>query len=222
MSYISPANRTQELLFLSSKAAFAPPAAIRGGVPVCWPQFSDLGPCAAAHGFARNSAFEVAERSADAVTMVLRDSEATRAQGFPHPFELTLRTSLGEGALRQELRVRNTGAAPLPFTAALHTYLRLEGDVAEAAVRGLTAVRYLDSLDQRREKVDGDSQVTFPGELDRVYLQAPDELTLVPNALPPPAEMNASEVVKAPMPLDGAREAAPRTLRVRKQGFADV
>lgn len=43
-----------ELLFVSAKAVFAPPKAIRGGVPVCWPQFSDMGPLGQ-HGFARNA-----------------------------------------------------------------------------------------------------------------------------------------------------------------------
>ena len=34
----------EELLFVSPKAVFAPPKAIRGGVPVCFPQFAMLGP----------------------------------------------------------------------------------------------------------------------------------------------------------------------------------
>lgn len=37
------------------KALFAPPKAIRGGIPICFPQFSDFGPLGQ-HGFARNKA----------------------------------------------------------------------------------------------------------------------------------------------------------------------
>ena len=49
----------QELLFLSSLAKFEPPTAIRGGIPVCWPQFGDMGPVKQQHGFARNLAWQV-------------------------------------------------------------------------------------------------------------------------------------------------------------------
>lgn len=34
----------EDLIFVSPKAVFAPPKAIRGGVPVCFPQFAMLGP----------------------------------------------------------------------------------------------------------------------------------------------------------------------------------
>jgi hypothetical protein len=34
----------EERIFVSPNAVFAPPKAIRGGVPVCWPQFAMLGP----------------------------------------------------------------------------------------------------------------------------------------------------------------------------------
>lgn len=59
---------------------FAPPKAIRGGIPLCFPQFSDFGPLGQ-HGFARNQEWAVAELAADAVTMTLKESDATLARG---------------------------------------------------------------------------------------------------------------------------------------------
>lgn len=36
-------DRGEELLFTSSKAIFRPPKAIRGGIPICFPQFGSSG-----------------------------------------------------------------------------------------------------------------------------------------------------------------------------------
>ncbi|CAI0454915.1 unnamed protein product [Linum tenue] len=46
-------ERREELLFMSSKAIWKPPKAIRGGLPVFFPQFGNLG-TSERNGFARN------------------------------------------------------------------------------------------------------------------------------------------------------------------------
>ncbi|XP_028069816.1 putative glucose-6-phosphate 1-epimerase isoform X3 [Camellia sinensis] len=46
-------DRSEELLFTSSKAIFKPPTAVRGGIPICFPQFGNRGSLEQ-HGFARN------------------------------------------------------------------------------------------------------------------------------------------------------------------------
>ncbi|XP_048132373.1 putative glucose-6-phosphate 1-epimerase isoform X3 [Rhodamnia argentea] len=43
----------EELLFISSKAIFKPPTPVRGGIPICFPQFGKRGSLEQ-HGFARN------------------------------------------------------------------------------------------------------------------------------------------------------------------------
>ncbi|KHF24579.1 aldose 1-epimerase-like protein [Solemya velum gill symbiont] len=47
-----------ERLFLSERAEFSEGTAIRGGVPVCFPQFADEGPFLK-HGFARLGLWEL-------------------------------------------------------------------------------------------------------------------------------------------------------------------
>ena len=76
----------QELIFVSRKAVFKPPKAIRGGVPVCFPQFGGFGPLQQ-HGFARNSAFEVAAGGPGTVTLAL-SPDAEQLKLFPHAFRL--------------------------------------------------------------------------------------------------------------------------------------
>lgn len=83
----------QELIFVSKKAVYKPPKAIRGGVPVCFPQFGGFGPLQQ-HGFARNTAFEVVTGTLDSVTLALRpDTEQLKL--FPHALllKVTARTS---------------------------------------------------------------------------------------------------------------------------------
>lgn len=53
---------------------------------MCWPQFNDMGP-GTSHGFARNSAFEVACLSGSKVELRLNSNQDTKER-FPHDFEL--------------------------------------------------------------------------------------------------------------------------------------
>ncbi|XP_019052597.1 PREDICTED: putative glucose-6-phosphate 1-epimerase isoform X2 [Nelumbo nucifera] len=48
----------EEMLFMSSKAIFKPPKAMRGGIPICFPQFGNCGSLEQ-HGFVRNKIWTV-------------------------------------------------------------------------------------------------------------------------------------------------------------------
>ena len=117
-----------ERLFVSSASRYAAGKAIRGGIPVCFPQFSGRGPLPN-HGFARTSSdWQVESTSSDGpggeVCLVLRlsDSAETRAL-WPHAFELRYTVTLRDASLSTDVQLRNAGGEPLEFTAALHTYL---------------------------------------------------------------------------------------------------
>ena len=176
----------EDIIFLSSKAVFAPPKAIRGGIPLCFPQFSDLGPLAQQHGFARNEQWQQVAPSDDryedgaSVTMRLVASDATR-RVWPREFAATFTARLVGDEMHTSLTVRNDDAEPLEFTVALHTYFAV-GDITRASVAGLRGARYLDSLDGRVEKTDLDSAVAFEGEVDRIYVNTPEVLTVIDDA----------------------------------------
>jgi len=172
----------EEQLFVSKQAIFAPPKAIRGGIPVCWPQFSDMGPLGQ-HGFARNTKWRVkASPAASAaavdgsrcVLVLSRDDvkDAGALAAWPWPFEVEMRLAVSDDAFTQELVVTNTGSEAFAFTAALHTYFAV-GSIAATSVEGLEGLTYLDNLDGRSPKVDGSSAVRFAEEVDRIYLAAP-------------------------------------------------
>ena len=174
----TPPTGGRDVIFVSRDAVYAPPKAIRGGVPLCWPQFGDMGPMAAQHGFARNSAFVVEreEEGGACVTLLLAHAGGDGAP-FPHAADVRVRVSVADGALTQTLTVNNTGRDRFEFTTALHTYFAVD-DIDRVAVGGLHGAPYLDSLDGRARKIDTADAVTFDREVDRIYVGVPPRLTI--------------------------------------------
>lgn len=72
-----------------------------------------------AHGFARNSLFAVESYSESAVTLLLRDSEATREQ-YPFAFEFRVTFALEGATLSVTCAVTNPADAPLYFSMGSH------------------------------------------------------------------------------------------------------
>ncbi|WP_036517635.1 D-hexose-6-phosphate mutarotase [Nevskia soli] len=169
-----------EQLYLSRKAQFKPGAAIRGGVPVIFPQFAGEGPLPK-HGFARGlswrlvTASQAGQGSATAV-FGLDDDDTTRAI-WPHPFKAELRVTLGGAALETMLSVENTGESEISFTAALHTYLRV-AEIGEVRLHGLQGLHYRDTAQGGVAAVESAEQLRIEGEVDRIYFSAPARLEL--------------------------------------------
>lgn len=169
----------RERLYLSPRAVFDGQAAIRGGVPVCLPQFNERGPLAK-HGFARNLSWRCGGARADAassdvlLTLVLDSDAATRAR-WPAEFRFALTLRLGVGRLELQLALDNTGTMPFTFTGALHTYLQVD-DIAGVRLQGLDGQACWDALADTRAAHAGD--VRFDGEFDRVFRAAAAPLRL--------------------------------------------
>ena len=114
----------KEQLFLSNKAAFEPTNAIRGGVPICFPQFGAFG-TGRAHGFARNVAWRhVACSNNDRLLFELTHDEQSLEQ-WPHEFKAQFEVTLSGNQLTMKLIVENLSAKTIEFTVALHTYFCL-------------------------------------------------------------------------------------------------
>lgn len=167
----------QEQLFVSPLTSFRPGQAIRGGIPVIFPQFGTRGP-GLRHGFARLRSWELAKGDSPfALQLDLRDDAASR-EIWPHRFEARLTVCLpAEDRLCVELAVTNTGNAPCTFTAALHTYLRVS-DISRISLHGLQGCAYLDAVYGGRRGAQEDAALRFSGETDRVYLNPPSSLVL--------------------------------------------
>lgn len=170
----------RERLFLSGLSDYRPTAAIRGGIPVIFPQFASEGPLPK-HGFARTADWSLidAEATADGAFVArfgLHDDAATRTI-WPHAFSAELRVRIGGTRLSVSLSVLNGGDGEFAFTAALHTYLAVDAIDAVRLI-GLKALRYRDSASGGAACVEADEAVAIVGEVDRIYFDAPQELIL--------------------------------------------
>jgi len=167
-----------ERLYLSPKAVMDGKTAIRGGVPVCFPQFNQRGSLAK-HGFVRNLPWvaEPAQSEGEATVAVfsLHSDAATHAL-WPHDFAARLVVRLSAGGLQLDFSVDNTGTAPLEFTVALHSYFRVAA-IADVRVDGLEGQPVWDSLTDTHAVQAG--PVYFTQEFDCVYQAAANPLTLV-------------------------------------------
>jgi glucose-6-phosphate 1-epimerase len=159
-----------ERLYLSPKAVFDGQAAIRGGVPVCFPQFNMRGPLPK-HGFARTTAWTANPDG----TLDLHSSPATLAL-WPHAFRARVQIVLEPGVLQLVFSVCNTGDPPLDFALALHTYLQVQS-LPTLQLHGLQGQPYWDDVAQTHRQQAG--PVVFESETDRVYQAAPTPLELV-------------------------------------------
>jgi len=174
-----PAGDAEDRLYLSPRSEFGGESAIRGGVPVIFPQFAAEGPLPR-HGFARTSLWSLGgiAREADGTAeaqFVLRDSPETHAI-WDAAFKAVLTATVIARQLAITLRVENVGETPFSFTAALHTYLRVR-DVAEATVHGLRGTRFRISGD-RALHADDAEDLPVRDYVDRVYVDAPSRLEL--------------------------------------------
>ncbi|MQL93396.1 hypothetical protein Taro_026029 [Colocasia esculenta] len=177
-------DKREELLFMSSKAVLKAHKAIRGGVPICFPQFGNLGSLEQ-HGFARNRLWALdscpsplpPSRSNSSVDLILKSTDED-LKTWPRSFELRLRIILGPGKLTLIPRVRNMDNKAFSFTFAMRNYLSVS-DVSEVRVEGLETLDYFDNLMKGERFTEQADAITFDGEVDRVYLSTPAKIAII-------------------------------------------
>ncbi len=170
----------QERLFCSRDSALDGSRAIRGGVPVIFPQFGARG-TGMRHGFARVATWQL-ESTGDAdgaawAQFILQHTDLPDAIAttWPWAFTLRLRVAVQGLSLELQLSVHNTGEQAFPFSAALHSYFAID-QLSEARVGGLQRVRYSDETPQ--DALQAEEELQFSDKLDRIYYQLPGALTL--------------------------------------------
>jgi glucose-6-phosphate 1-epimerase len=163
-------------MFLSPRAEFHKGSAIRGGVPVIFPQFSGMGPLPK-HGFARTQTWVVDRVTPESVVFSLSETPESR-KIWPHSFLAEYSIRLDDTSLEMALSVTNRDSLPISFTIALHTYLRVD-HVSQVRVTGLQGLTYKESANQNNEFSDSAAYISFTGEVDRIYLDVPESIHLI-------------------------------------------
>lgn len=178
-----PSETLGEQIFVARESGLKKGTAIRGGVPVCFPQFSTFGD-GVRHGFARTADWRAikADNNAGIAQFELTDNDSTRSL-WPHPFRLVLSVLLDTNKLTMRLDVTNTGDSAFEFSGALHTYLTVS-EYTQVDIEGLNNVEYWDNgTDFAQRNRSGESSLQLSGAFDRVYFDAPNTLFLLDQGL---------------------------------------
>lgn len=159
LSWIPAGQR--DVFWLSTLAKPAP-AAIRGGVPVCWPWFGKQGMPQGAmqHGPVRNVTWNVIACQADengGLSLSLEPDRGSAGENavdvYAQHLDVRLDIELGT-SLRMTLGTHNSRPEPFAITQALHTYFAV-GDVEQVQLQGVEGLRY----DSRVNGTQGNLQV---------------------------------------------------------------
>jgi glucose-6-phosphate 1-epimerase len=170
----------QEALFLSAATGVGDGIALRGGVPVIFPQFAEHG-AGRRHGFARVRAWRQQFAGIEAGRAVARyqlTQDDLQQGDCDFRFTLDYEVALQAGELELTLTVTNTDQAKWQFTAALHTYLAVS-DLAQVKLHGLQGHAYGDYTDGGAQKNQREEALVIDGEIDRIYTDIDAALQLV-------------------------------------------
>jgi glucose-6-phosphate 1-epimerase len=169
-------------VFWLSPASLPEPAAIRGGVPVCWPWFAKQGQTAdaAQHGPVRNLAWQIMDISHcsdDEITFSMEPAAQAKAApvealaaGVPAGLRVRVSITLGR-TLCQTLHTDNLGTAPFVLSQALHSYYAVS-HAQRVSIEGLQGLTYTDRLRALAQAVQ-DQPFALGLACDRTYEHPP-------------------------------------------------
>jgi len=165
----------QRDVFWLSPACLPEPAAIRGGVPVCWPWFAKQGQASTAmqHGPVRNFPWQISALhccSDDEISLTLQPilppENLLAAAAIPAGLHVSLCITLGQ-TLSQTLQTHNHGSAPFELSQALHSYYAVS-HAQRVAIEGLQGLTYTDRLRDLTQDVQR-SPFALDHACDRTY-----------------------------------------------------
>lgn len=177
-------SQGKELLFLSRDAILDGSKAIRGGIPLCFPQFGQPDKSMPQHGFLRNNYWKEVEGSRfdddeyASISMELALADVVHARGGKWDNNTTLDAKCtytviinGEG-FTTTIEMNNLGTESFDFQVLLHNYFLVQErkalDTQHCNVKGLEGYTVDDKISGKEYLCD--APVTIPEcIIDRVY-----------------------------------------------------
>ncbi|CAG9582215.1 aldose 1-epimerase-like protein [Leishmania major strain Friedlin] len=170
----------KEHLYLSPTAIFADRTALRGGVPLIFPQFGAYGPLQPSHGFARIRSWNMEDAQSGRASFSLRvplcellPKDSSLTDSPQNAVNLLYTICFSNTELKLRMKVTNTSEEQsAPFQFAFHTYFAVS-DVSRTVVSGVNRSPFVDNCKARGNP---DAPPSPPeqlwiirGEHDRVY-----------------------------------------------------
>lgn len=169
----------RQVLWTSSKAKLDGTKAIRGGIPLAFPQFGQPDKRMAQHGFARISTWELVEEPSvsvseieDAAVCVFKLNPAMGThEAWPFAYEAEYVIAIGAETMVNTLSIRNTGDEAFSFQCLIHTYFNIQ-DITTTTVTGFQGALVYDKIGETPDECspDGNQLITIDGNVDRVYV----------------------------------------------------
>lgn len=179
-SYVTSAGR--EVLFVSKLAKTDGSKAIRGGVPLVFPQFGQPNKDMPSHGFLRcnywttGTSYDNDNEAGCEFTLALKDVTKGRGEGIwadgTADCALSYMVKIKASSLTTTLHIKNTGEKSFDYQTLLHTYYRINGSKAmdkdSCNVLGLEGYNVDDKITGEQSVQDGTS-IIIDREVDRIY-----------------------------------------------------
>lgn len=184
-----PSIELTPVIWISEKNFFKKGKAIRGGIPICWPWFGQLGN--PSHGFARivDWTLESCQENDNGVDLILSLTNNQQTSSFfSKPFNISLNLHLGNTC-----EVGLSCMGDFEATSALHTYFGID-NIDHVVVKGLGKY-YQDHLSvENKPRTVG--ELTFNQEVDRIYTCADKQIIITDgNRTIQLTNINSSDVV---------------------------
>jgi glucose-6-phosphate 1-epimerase len=177
LSFI-PNSDGRDRLWLSPTAVMNKSKPIRGGVPICWPWFSNIYPNheankkLPAHGFVRDQDWHVhAITETKDETVIMLSPNQLGMFGFSSKVSVFVEFTFAEKC-SIKLITKNASMQSVRITAALHSYFNVN-DIHQTEILGIEG-EYLDKT--RGNTIFQQSKpYLFTGETDRIHLQSDNQ-----------------------------------------------